>query len=357
MTVLFFPDYTDTNPYQANLAAKIEEMDERVKMAPELIFLPLLRPVLAGEDVSVAHIHWFDTYVLSGSLVKTVLRVMSTLLELLALKLLDVPVVWTSHNIRFHESPYPRIEYVFKWAFLRVGLCSHVFVHCQATRDRLLETYGLSGRSKPTVAVVPHGHYIDNYENSVDSETARRELGVDSDGTTLLFFGLIRPYKNIIELVEAFKSVAEPNSRLMIVGKPVDDRIASTIRTVADDDSRIETILQFVPEDRIQFYMNAADAVVLPMSDADMSGSLILAMSFGKAVIVPRVGCIPEVVDSEGAVMYDGDSPYGLFDALTDVETQPLDEMGGHNYRLAERSDWTVAAVRTVQTYCRLCGQ
>lgn len=59
-------------------------------------------------------------------------------------------------------------------------------------------------------------------------------------------------------------------------------------------------------------YMKAADVMVLPYRDIINSGSAILGMSFGKAIIAPHLGCIPEILKSEGGILYDPNDKNGL---------------------------------------------
>jgi len=351
MTVVFLPDYTDTNPYQSNLAAEIEKLGEQVMITRERSLLPILRSVRNQDDITVVHVHWFDPYLFSNSLLKTLFKAIGTLLELLVLRFMNVSIVWTCHNVKSHETPYPRIEYLFKRVFIGMGLCKHIFVHCEKAKDELLTTYGLDEAAKSRMTAIPHGHYIDDYENTVERPTAQQEIGVEDAENVFLFFGLIRPYKNVVSLIETFKRVATPDERLVIAGKPSDEAIGQRVRKAVDDDDRIRTRLQFIPSDHIQVYMNAADAVVLPLENITMSGSTILGMSFGRALIVPRVGCIPEVIGDDGAVMYDPDDTDGLADALTAARERPLDSMGAYNGRLARRKDWSEAAGRIVGQY------
>lgn len=351
MTVVFLPDYTDTNPYQSNLRAELEALGERVVLARDRVFFPILGPVIDRDGVTVVHVHWFDAYLLSDSLPKTLLRALSMLFELLVVRLLGVSVVWTCHNVRSHETRYPRVEYVFKRIVVGTSLCNHVFVHCEATKDELVATYDLRKTAKSRMTVVPHGHYIDNYEDAVDRATAQRRLGVEEAETVFLFFGLIRPYKNVVSLVRTFKQVARPGDRLVVAGKPCEETIARRVSEEATSDERILTYLEFIPTDRIQVYMNAADAVVLPLEDIDMSGSAVLARSFGAALVLPRAGCMPEVIGEKGAVLYDTDAPDGLRGALESAQERDLESMGAYNRCQANRRGWTEAAERTVEVY------
>jgi glycosyltransferase involved in cell wall biosynthesis len=299
----------------------------------------------------VVHIHWFDPYLFSNSLLKTLFKTIGTLVELLVLRLMNVSIVWTCHNVKAHDTPHPRIEFLFKRVFIGTCLCEHMFVHCEKVKNELLTTYGLDEAAKSRMTAIPHGHYIDNHENTVEKPTAQRELSVEDAENVFLFFGLIRPYKNVVSLIEAFKRVATPDERLVIAGNPSDEAIGHRVREAVGDDDRILTRLQFIPSDRIQVYMNAADAVVLPLENITMSGSTILGMSFERALIVPRIGCIPEIIGDDGAVMYDPDDPDGLADALTAAGERPLYSMGAYNGRLARKKDWSEAAARIVEQY------
>jgi len=191
-----------------------------------------------------------------------------------------------------------------------------------------------SGRSPtepvPTVAVIPHGHYIDAYPNAVTRAEARRALHLPSSLTvnhspftidhslTLLFLGLLRPYKGLEELLPAFRSLPDPNAALLIAGRPRPGDYAARLAVQANDDPRVRWHPHFVPDNEVQLWMNAADAVVLPYRQITTSGAAMLAWSFGKPVIAPA---LPAFVEPMAAapflgLLYDPAAPDGLAEAL-----------------------------------------
>lgn len=348
VTVIFLPDSTEYNPYQQNLA---DALDEDVVLGEGTRLLPILFAVRSAEDAPVIHFHWLDPYIYETSGPRTAVLLFLTVLQLVVVRLMGVPVVWTVHNVLSHESRYPRLERWFKHVFVRFGFCAHVFVHCENAADRLVEECALPERVRRRITVVPHGHYVDNYENEVSREEARRELGYDGNERVFLFFGQIKPYKGVVHLVETFASIDDPDYRLLIVGNPSDDATARELEARTDGDDRVRSVLRFVPDGDIQLYMNAADAVVLPYTEITTSGSAVLVMSFGRAVIVPRMGCVPELLDEEGALMYPPDADAGLRDALTEAKRRDLLSMGGHNVRRVRRYDWGTVAERTARVY------
>jgi glycosyltransferase involved in cell wall biosynthesis len=93
--------------------------------------------------------------------------------------------------------------------------------------------------------------------------------------------------------------------------------------------------------------------VVFPYRDILTSGAVILAMSFGRACIAPAIGCIVDVLDEHGAILYDPDRPDGLRQALASAMTdgQRLQEMGAYNLQRARVWSWDGIAQQTAEVY------
>ena len=117
-----------------------------------------------------------------------------------------------------------------------IALCHNFIPHEQRPGDMLLSRYllgsvdGVAALSQsvcddvhrfrpemPTVAS-PHPLY-DNFGASVDRAEACRHLGLDPDLKYLLFFGLIRDYKGLDWLLQAFAQVKDPQVRLVVAGE------------------------------------------------------------------------------------------------------------------------------------------
>lgn len=351
MTVLFFPDFTGGNPYQSNLAERIADLGEPVALGSQAGLFPIFRSYRNHDDVSVVHFHWLHPYIFCGGRVMTAIQFAATIFQILLIQALGTPVVWTCHNVESHGSKFPQLESTFKYIFVRFGLCDWIFVHSEAVTDDLIERYGLSDRTRERVTVIKHGHYIDNYRNCSTQADARAELGVSEAEIVFLFFGQIRPYKGIIGLVKAFRSITDSDYRLVIAGEQRSDRLEGRLKRAAQSDDRIQIHSGFVSDHRVHVYMNAADVVVLPYDAITTSGSAILAMSFGRAIVAPQIGTISDLLDEKGAVMYDPDDSNALCDALVMASSRNLSKMGEHNYRLVEEDDWRSTAKRTMAVY------
>jgi len=128
----------------------------------------------------------------------------------------------------------------------------------------------------------------------------REELGFEKDSIILLFFGYVRKYKGLDILIEAFPKIVanNPKAKLLIVGEFYDDpkEYLELIRKLKID-KQVKVINQFVPNEDVAKYYQAADVVILPYRSATQSGILNVAYGFYKPVVVTDVGGLAEFVD------------------------------------------------------------
>ena len=142
--------------------------------------------------------------------------------------------------------------------------------------------------------VIPHGHYRRAYGVALPSEEARRRLDLTGDTRVALFFGDLRPYKGLETLLTAWQKLSPRGAVLLIVGQPHDVEYTAKLRQMAEGLPGVRIVDRFIPPDEVPLYFSAADAVVLPFRAVQTSGSVILAMSYGRPVIAPRLGDVPE---------------------------------------------------------------
>jgi glycosyltransferase involved in cell wall biosynthesis len=197
-------------------------------------------------------------------------------LDLPWLRRLPSPRVFTAHNARPRD---PRHVAARRDLF---RLVDRIVVHSRGARGRAVEL----GAPPERVVVIPHGVW------EPDAEPRPPE------GRTLLFFGLIRPYKGLDVLVRALPEV--PDARLVVAGDPFGSLDA--LRRLADGlgvDGRIEWRTEFVPEAEVPALFRSATAVVLPYhrgAEIDSSGVMALALGYGRPLVVSDVGALGEVV-------------------------------------------------------------
>ena len=341
MKVIFIPDYRKGNPYQKLLADSLVKEGVDIYFSSTFSLLSIL-----NQKPDILHIHWPHPFLIARSRKKTVFKSAIFTGKLILLKLFGIKIVWTVHNIVNHERKFSSLELFFSKILTK--LCNKLIVHCPSAKEEVIKVYGVSDSS---IAVIPHGNYIQIYKNEISKAQARKQLQLSPEFITFLHFGQIRPYKGVLELIEAFKKLNYPQAKLLIAGRPLNNEVANAVMRRCIGVKHIRTIFKFIPDDEIQIYMNAADIIVLPYRDILTSGAVILAMSFGKPVIAPAIGCIPDVLDSEGSILYDPSEKESLLKAMKQALDADLKKMGEHNFGLAKHLRWDKIAKRTYEVY------
>ena len=165
-----------------------------------------------------------------------------------------------------------------------------VIAHSGHGAARLRDELGLEPER---LRVIPHGSF-DYLTRLPDERPLPAELA-EVRGPVVLFFGLMRPYKGIDVLLEAFRGVE--GAELWVVGMPRMD--VETLRRAAPRDVRF--VPRFVTDPEIPAYFRRADVVVLPYREIDQSGVLYTALAFGKPMILSAVGGFVELAEEHGA--------------------------------------------------------
>ncbi len=362
LTVLLLDaDRYPENPYMSLVAGALEDRGVAVRSPALPLVFPLTRMARRHPDADVLAVDWvYDYYTIDDTdfaplnRLATWLRGATLLVDLLVVSLLSVAVVWTVHNERHHEGRYPLLERAVNETLFAVA--DAVTVKCRAAADRIADAYAVPSAAE--LHAVPDGSYVSAYENLTSRAAARADLGIDPDAFVYLFFGLVRPYKGVTDLIAAFDRLSAPDAELWVVGSPGSDAIADEVRTLAAGSSDVETVLEFVPEDRVQVYLNAADVLALPYRRILNSGSAHLGTSFGLPVVAPAMGCLPSSLAPANDLLYDPEAPDGLEDALRRAFEHPdLAGVGDANYRHAVANDWTATATALVGVYRQALGR
>lgn len=184
-------------------------------------------------------------------------------------------------------------------------------VLCNAVRDDLL-------RLKPDARhiVSPHPIYS-NFGEKVPREQACRILGIDPGKKTLLFFGLIREYKGLDILLEAF-STLDDSYQLVIAGEPYGSfEPYARLIEASPNRSRIHLFDRFISDSEVAPFFCAADLCVLPYRSATQSGISSIAYHFDLPMVTTSVGGLKEMIgDSGTGIVTDSISPEAVREAV-----------------------------------------
>jgi glycosyltransferase involved in cell wall biosynthesis len=249
------------------------------------------------------------------------------------------PLVLTAHDLLPRE-PRPGQAWAQRRLYERVDA---VIVHSSYGRAQLVERLGVDA---DRVHVIHHGAF----SHLADLEGAPLPPHLAAvEGPVVLFFGLIRPYKGLEVLLEAWRGVS--GAELWVVGRP---------RMPLPDLSgwpSVRLIPRYVSDAELPAYFRRADVVVLPYTRTqrlDFSGVLATALAFGRATIVSDVGGLGEV---EAVRVVPADEVSALRDALRSlVDDQTVRDQLGAAALAAARGpySWDAAAAQTLALYERL---
>jgi glycosyltransferase involved in cell wall biosynthesis len=223
----------------------------------------MLRYRRAARSTDVVHFQWLPVQQLDGWLLPR-----------------GVPRVLTAHDILPREAG-PARRRAQRRLYDRFAA---IVVHSEHGRRRLTGELGVDERR---VHVIPHG--------ALTHLAGAGHAPFATDKPVVLFFGLMRPYKGLEELLEAWRSVS--GAELWLVGMPRMDIAPLRARAGAD----VRFLPRFVSDAELAGFFARADVVVLPYREADQSGVLFTALAFGKPLVLSDVGGFPELAAATGA--------------------------------------------------------
>jgi len=259
-------------------------------------------------------------------------------------RLLDIRVVIEFHEVLDSaEASQPMVQrYVRAISPALLRLTDGFVVHSEFDREILNEHYSLGERP---VSLIPHGPY-NQYVATTTSALGAEQPAI----CRLLFFGTIRPFKGLEDLLTAFDALSPEEAahyHLTVVGETwegwtlPEEMIARSLYR-----DRIRFTNRYVHDDEVGDFFAAADVVVLPYHRSSASGPLQIAMSTGLPVIVTAVGGLREAVSGyAGAITIPPQDPEALRAALPRAAAL-------RGQRFADPHSWE----RTVQRYDTLFG-
>jgi glycosyltransferase involved in cell wall biosynthesis len=204
------------------------------------------------------------------------------------------PRVMTAHYIL---PPQPKRRQV-RSAHRVFGAMDAVIAHSEHGAARLRDEVGLDPAK---VRVIPHGAF--DYLTRLPEEKPLPPELEGAEGPVILSFGLLRPYKGLENLLEAYRRLATATPappELWIVGNPRMD--VAPLRELADQaPGRVRFVTRFVEDAEIPAIFRRADLLALPYLDAEHSGVLYTGLAFGKPMVLSAVGGFPEVAEAGAA--------------------------------------------------------
>ena len=248
------------------------------------------------------------------------------------------------HEPHFFDKPFT------KW-FLKPQ--DGYVVLCNAVRDDLLELV-----PQARYICTPHPLYS-HFGEKLERIQALKSIGVEDphkETKNILFFGLIREYKGLDLLIEAF-GLLDKSYRLIIAGEPYGS--FEKYRKLIDACPNRENIVlntNYIADNQVNRYFSGADVCVLPYRSATQSGISSISYHFEVPMITTNVGGLKETIGDRGTgVIIDNGEPATIAAAIQEYflpENAGMREKMIQNIKLEkERLSWSTFATKLEDFY------
>lgn len=150
---------------------------------------------------------------------------------------------------------------------------------------------------KPDAKILKVGHPVyDHFGEKMDQLEAKAKLKLDPSKKTLLFFGIIRDYKGLDVLIDAFASLDD--SFQLIVAGEVYGSFEKYEKQIEDHQlkDRVHIFNQYIDDNEVSPFFSAADVCILPYKSATQSGITGIANHFDLPIIATDVGGLKETI-------------------------------------------------------------
>ncbi len=294
----------------------------------------MLRYRRAARAADVVHFQWLTVQHLDGHLLPPRRTPAGT----------RRPLLLTAHDILPRE-PRPGQREAQRRLYDRFDA---IVVHSEHGRARLTGELGLAPEH---VHVIAHGAFA--HLAATPPDPAAAPPPAVTGRPVVLCFGLMRPYKGIDLLLEAWQGIED--AELWIAGMPRMD--IAPLRATAPPNVRF--VARFIGDTELPHYFRRADLVVLPYREIDQSGVLFTALAFGKPLLLSDVGGFPEVAATGAARTFPAGDAAALGGALRGLLGQPqaLSAMAASARAAAAGPySWSTIGRRTLELYVALLG-
>lgn len=227
-------------------------------------------------------------------------------------RLYKVKIYWVFHNKLPHDCE--ELQQIKNMHWL-ADFCDHIILLSEASR-KYLPHYK---RNKKKGILVPLINYADAYPKCSNKDI-RKKYNIGEEKIVFTFLGILRPYKNIDLIINAFQELSLPDAVLLIAGKIQSNKFKSNLLEMAEKNEKIILDLGFVSNGEMEAYLHASDILVLPydMTSSMNSSAMIMAFSYGRTVIIPKMAMAEDIIDNNIAFIYDYSTKEENYDALKD---------------------------------------
>jgi glycosyltransferase involved in cell wall biosynthesis len=253
------------------------------------------------------------------------------------------------HNVIPHESRlFDRVL-----SLLAFKLSDRLLVHAEKLKEEVLSKFGEDPKK---IEVIPHGICTDG-EIKYARTQARHHLGI-KEKHVILFFGFVRPYKGLNDLISAFKALVEKFDVALVIAGEFFEGLIHYQKELKRNGIAERTYLfpRYIPYKEVPLFFSAADILAQPYTRfSGQSGVTQTAYHYSVPVVATEVGGLPELViqGKTGFIVKPG-NPQELTLALEALlgDADKRRQYGANGKRILESHlSWEKVTQRLVEIY------
>jgi len=259
---------------------------------------------------------------------------------------LNFKVLMTFHYSKTEQfvKKWPKF---FRYAFKNIDI---LFLVSEKQFETILKNLNGLHYAKNKIIVIKNGFDSKKFF-PIEKTIARKMLGIPKDVKVILTVGNLVKEKGHKYLIHAMKKVVNEKQNLLcfIIGRgPLKEELEKIIKNLGLENNI--KLLGFVPDDKINLWMNAADIFVLPSLSEGNPTVMFEALACGKPFVGTRVGGVPEIITSEDyGLLCELANPDDLAEKILIALEKEWDREKIRKY--AEQFTWDNIAKKVVEVY------
>ncbi|HEC92200.1 MAG TPA: glycosyltransferase family 4 protein, partial [Candidatus Atribacteria bacterium] len=207
------------------------------------------------------------------------------------------------------------------------------------------------GVSEEKLEIVPNGINKKIF-HPMDRDFARKTVDIEFDGKIVLYVGSYMPVKGIEYLLKAALTLLEKNKNLVFIF------IGRGFEKMSGMHSNIKVIGP-IEHEKIPFWLNSADLLVLPSLSEGRPNILLEAMACKTPILSTKVGGIPEIVkDNYNGILIPPKRSDLLEEKISIILENEglLKKIGENGLRFIEKNNlyWEEIAKKVVRIYRKM---
>ena len=150
--------------------------------------------------------------------------------------------------------------------------------------------------------VIKHGSFVDLPDKNINFKKARKLLKFDAEKKYILFFGRLKSTKRLDLLLRAMPNI-DPSIQLIIAGHSGKEDFIKYKEIIEELNlsGRLILDINYISEEKREWYFKAANCMVLPYDVIFQSGVLLMSLSYGLPVVATKIPPFEEIIQNRSS--------------------------------------------------------